>query len=196
MRDEGGFSLTEAALVLFIIGLMAAATTPALLAALSRGRVTTAARELGQELARLRSEAIVSRRNVAMRLTWSRGRYVYAFYADGDGDGVRADDIASGRDPLVGAARDLASRYEGIDFGVLDVPIPEVPPGSGVLPAASDPVRFGRSDIITFTPYGTSSSGTLYVSDGTSAVAAVVVFGGTGRIRTLRFDRELWAWRR
>jgi len=186
----------EAALVLFIMGLLAAATTPALLAALSRGRVTAAARELGQEMARLRSEAIVSRRSVAMRLTWSQGRYVFAFYADGDGDGVRSDDIASGHDPLIGPGRDLASRYEGVDFGLLDVPIPEVPPGGGTLAAASDPVRFGRSDIITFTPHGTSSSGTLYVSDGAGVVVAVVLFGGTGRIRTWRFDRDLWAWTR
>jgi len=181
---------------LFILGLLLAASAPALFAALSRSRVTAAARELGQEMARLRSEAIVSRRKVAMRLTWSAGRYAYAFYADGDGDGVRADDIAAGRDAPIGPGRDLASRYDGVDFGLLDVAIPEVPPGSGVLPPGSDPVRFGLSDIITFTPHGTSSSGTLYVSDGTSAVAAVVLFGGTGRIRTLRFDRDVWAWRR
>ena len=158
--------------------------------------MTAAARELAQEMARLPSEAIASRRNVALRLTWSNGRYVYAFYADGDGDGVRSDDIAAGRDPLIGAARDLPSRYEGIDFGLLDAPIPEVPPGPGTLPPASDPVRFGRSDIIAFTPRGTSSSGTLYVSDGTGTVAAVVLFGGTGRIRIWRFDRDRWIWTR
>jgi hypothetical protein len=158
--------------------------------------VTAAARELAQEMARLRSEAIASRRNVAMRLTWTEGRYVYAFYADGDGDGVRSDDIASGRDRLLGSPRDLPSRYEGVDFGLLDAPIPEVPPGPGTLPPASDPVRFGRSDIITFTPRGTSSSGTLYVSDGTGVVSAVVLFGGTGRIRIWRFDRARWTWAR
>lgn len=175
---------------------MIAAATPALFASLSRGRVTAAARELAQDMARLRSEAIVSRRDVAMRLTWSSGRYVYAFYADGDGDGVRSDDIAAGRDPLLGATRDLASRYDGVDFGLLEVSIPEVPPGPGTLSSASDPVRFGRSDIITFTPRGTSSSGTLYVSDGTTTVAAVVLFGGTGRIRIWRFDRDRWLWTR
>ncbi|HKB07492.1 MAG TPA: hypothetical protein VKF61_04335, partial [Candidatus Polarisedimenticolia bacterium] len=94
---------------MFILGLLLAASAPALFAALSRSRVTAAARELGQEMARLRSEAIVSRRKVAMRLTWSAGRYAYAFYADGDGDGVRADDIAAGRDAPIGPGRDLAS---------------------------------------------------------------------------------------
>ena len=145
-------------------------------------------------MSRLRSEAIASGRNVAMRLSWSPGRYAYAFYADGDGDGVRSDDINTGRDPLIGASRDLASRYEGIDFGLLDVSIPEVPPGTTSLLPGADPVRFGRSDIITFTPHGTSSSGTLYVSDGHATVAAVVVYGGTGRLRLWRFDRDRWLW--
>jgi type II secretion system GspH-like protein len=176
------------------MGLLAAAAAPALFAALSRERVVTAARELEQEMARLRSEAIASRRNVAMRLTWSGGRYAYAFYADGDGDGVRSDDIDTGRDPLIGAPRDLASRYEGIDFGLLDVAIPEVPPGPSSLLPGADPVRFGRSDIITFTPRGTSSSGTLYLSDGSATAAAVVVYGGTGRLRLWRFDRDRWRW--
>ena len=172
------------------------AAAPALFAALSRGRVTAAARDIEQEMTRLRSEAIASHRSVAMRLTWSGGRYVYAFYADGDGDGVRADDVASGHDALLRGPRDLPSSYEGIDFGLLLEAIPEVPPGSGVLPPGSDPVRFGRSDIITFTPRGTSSSGTLYVSDGRDAVAAVVVYGATGRLRIWRFDRDRWTWTR
>ena len=74
--------------------------------------------------------------------------------------------------------------------------IPEVPPGSASLLPGGDPVRFGRSDIITFTPHGTSSSGTLYVSDGHSTVTAVVVYGGTGRLRLWRFDRDRWQWTR
>src|SRR5437867_2637992 len=195
-RCEGGFSLTEAALALVLLGLVLAAATPALFAALSRGRVAAAARDLEQQMARLRSEAIASHHDVAMRLTWSGGRYQYAFYADGDGDGVRSNDIASGRDPLIGEPHDLPDRYEGIDFGLLPEAIPEVPPGSGVLPPGSDPVRFGRSDIITFTPRGTSSSGTLYLSDGQATVAAVVVYGATGRLRLWRFDRDRWVWTR
>jgi hypothetical protein len=131
-----------------------------------------------------------------MRLTWSSGAYRYAFYADGDGDGVRGDDVGAGRDPLIGGARDLRSRYEGIDFGLLEAAIPEVPPGHGSLAPFADPVRFGRSDIISFSPRGTSSSGTLYVSDGRSTVVAVVLYGGTGRIRIWRFDRDLGRWSR
>ena len=74
--------------------------------------------------------------------------------------------------------------------------IPEIPPGPGILMPGSDPVRFGRSDIITFTPRGTSSSGTLYVSDRDGTAVAVVLYGGTGRIRIWRFDRDRWLWSR
>ena len=171
------------------------AAAPSLLAALSRARVAAAARDLEQQMARLRSAAIAERCDLAIRLTWSGGHYRFATYRDGDADGVRAEDINAGRDTLIEGPRDVWSRYEGIDFGLIDAAIPEVPPGRGVLPPFGDPVRFGRSDIITFTPRGTASSGTLYVSDGRSAVVAIVLYGATGRIRICGFDRDLWRWR-
>ncbi|MFQ5877785.1 MAG: Tfp pilus assembly protein FimT/FimU [Acidobacteriota bacterium] len=179
-----------------IVLLVAAAATPSLLAALSRARVIAAAREMASVMARLRAGAVASGRNLAMRLVPSAGGYAYSIYADGDGDGVRSSDIASGRDPRLAGPRDLRSRYQGAGFGLLDEAIPAVPPQRGVLRPGSDPVRFGRSDIITFTPRGTSSSGSLYISDGTRFVVAVVLYGGTGRIRTWRFDRLLWRWTR
>lgn len=191
---EGGFSLPEAALATALLGLLLLVSLPALASGLWRGRVATAAREMAGEMARLRSEAIATRRRVALRVAWSGGRYLYSYYADGDGDGVRSDDIAAGRDPLLAGPRDLPSRHEGVDFGLLETAIPEVPPARGVLPPFSDPVRFGASDTITFTPWGTSSTGTLYVSDGKESVQAVVLYGRTGRIRIWRFDRALWLW--
>ena len=131
-----------------------------------------------------------------MRVTGSPGSYRYAYYADGDGDGIRRADIDSGRDPRIGNERDLASRFTGVDFGLLDVAIPAIPPGRGKLTPSDDPVRFGRSDIITFTPRGTASSGTLFVSDGHSTVVAVVLYGHTGRVRIWRYDRTRDRWSR
>ena len=145
---------------------------------------------------RLRGAAVAQRRNLAIRLSWSSGAYRYAVYADGDGDGVLAADVAAGVDPRIEEPLDLPARYPGIDFGLLDAAIPEVPPDRGALAPGADPVRFGRSDTITFSPRGTSSSGTLYISDGHLAVVAVVLYGGTGRIRIWTFDRDLWRWSR
>jgi Tfp pilus assembly protein FimT len=195
-RGGAGFSLVEALLALAILGLFLTISMPAFGAALSRARVAAAARDMASEMARLRAEAIASRRSVGLRFSMAGGRRRFAVYADGDGDGIRADDIAAGRDPLLIAARDLPSRWEGIDFGLLEAAIPDVPPASGVLMPGSDPVRFGSSDTISFTPWGTASSGTLYISDSRDSVFAVVLYGHTGRIRTWRFDRDLWRWTR
>jgi prepilin-type N-terminal cleavage/methylation domain-containing protein len=193
-RGGDGFSLPEVVLALALLGLMLLVAAPALGAALQRGRVVAAAREMAGEMARMRAEAIASRRRVAMRFTTAGGRPAWSFYADGDGDGVRADDIAAGRDPLLAGPRDLPSRYEGTDFGLLDIPIPAVPPTSGTIAPGDDPIRFGSSSTVTFTPWGTASSGTLYISDGRESVCAVVLYGHTGRIRTWRFDRALGRW--
>ncbi len=118
---ESGLSLPEVALALAVMGLFASVSVPALTSALSRSRVAAAARTLASELTRLRSEAITSRRRVAMRLIKEGDAFSYAFFSDGDGDGVRAADIETGTDPLLAGPRDLASRFGGVDFGLLDV---------------------------------------------------------------------------
>jgi len=148
------------------------------------------------DLARLRSAAITTGRVQGLKMTRTGETWSYEFFEDGDGDGLRSDDIAAGRDRRTGGLVRLADHFEGVDFGLLEVSVPEVPPGTGRLAPGSDPVRFGRSEIVSFTPHGTSSSGSFYVSDRRRVLFAVVLYGGTGRIRTLRYDRELGGWRR
>ena len=193
-RGEAGLSLVEASLALALLALLVLASAPLCAATLSRARVAAAAMDVAGSFARLRAQAIAEHRRVGLRFTTTAGPPTYAVYADGDGDGVRSDDIASGRDPLLEAARDLPSRYEGIDFRLLDVAVPEVPPQSGAIPPGSDPIRFGSSGIVTFTPWGTATGGTVFVSDGRDTVCAVVLYGKTGRIRTYRLDRSLGRW--
>ena len=193
-RGEAGLSLAETSLALALLALLVLASAPLTAATLSRARVAAAAMEMAGSFARLRAQAIAEHRRVALRFTTGAGAPSFAVYADGDGDGVRSDDIALGRDPLLEAARDLPSRYEGIDFGLLDVAVPEVPPQSGAIPPGSDPIRFGSSDIVTFTPWGTATGGTVFVSDGRDTVCAVVLYRKTGRIRTYRLDRSAGRW--
>jgi hypothetical protein len=169
---------------------------PALSAALARERVAAAGRRVGADLARLRSAAIVSGRVQGLRVLRTGTSWAYEFFEDGDGDGLRTEDIAAGRDRRSGGPVRLADEFEGVDFGLLDRAVPEVPPGTGALDPGSDPIRFGRSDIVSFTPHGTSSSGSFYVSDGARVICAVVLYGGTGKIRALCFDRDRGTWKR
>jgi len=193
-RGEAGLSLVEVSLALALLALLVLVTIPVSAATLSRARVSAAAMDVAATFARLRAQAISGHRRVGLRFTPAPGPRTFAVYADGDGDGVRSDDIASGRDPLLEPPRDLASRYEGIDFGLLDAAVPEVPPQTGAIPPGADPIRFGSSDIVTFTPWGTATGGTVFVSDGRDTVCAVVLYGKTGRLRTFRLDRSTGRW--
>lgn len=193
-RGGEGFSLTELLLALALLGLLVAASSPTLGAALARSRAQAAAREMIGTLTRLRGEAIARRHAVGLRITGAAGARRFVPYADGDGDGILTADILAGIDPPTGPALDLPSRYEGADFGLLDAAIPALPPGGPPLLPGSDPVRFGASDIVSFTPIGTASSGTLYITDGRDTVFAVVLYGRTGRIRSYRYDRAAGRW--
>jgi hypothetical protein len=57
-----------------------------------------------------------------------------------------------------------------------------------------DPVVFGSTDVVSFSPLGDASSGSLYVSDGHGSGAAIVLYGPTARVRVYRYDaaREEW----
>jgi hypothetical protein len=60
--------------------------------------------------------------------------------------------------------------------------VPAIPPERGVL--TGDAIRFGRSDILSFSPLGTATPGTFYLS-GDGAQAAVRVTGGSARVRLM-----------
>ena len=70
----------------------------------------------------------------------------------------------------------------------------ELPPGSGWLGNLQDPVKFGRSNIVSFSPLGRSSSGTLYLTDGVDRLYAVVLYGPSTRIRVWRYRRTDQRW--
>jgi hypothetical protein len=115
----------------------------------------------------------------AIRFERDGDRAYYSIYADGNRNGVRTADINSGVDrrvlgplPLHGGASDVRV---GINPG-----LPEIPPDTGWL--SGDPIRFGSSDILSFSPLGTATPGTFYLA-GDGVQAAVRVNGSTARVR-------------
>ena len=53
-------------------------------------------------------------------------------------------------------------------------------------------LRIGRSKIVSFSPLGSSTTGTLFLSNRYGLVYAVVVFGSTGRVRIARYRGGKW----
>jgi hypothetical protein len=89
----------------------------------------------------------------------------------------------------------LERRAPGVRAAVLPGrPVPRLPPQSGLLDRPEDPVKFGASDLISFSPAGGATAGSLYLSDGVGMVA-LVVNGITGRLRMFRYDAARHTWK-
>jgi hypothetical protein len=137
-------------------------------------------------------EAVSRSASVAWQFVATGSGYGYAVYVDGNGNGVRTTEIQHGVDTLIGSAERLPERFAGVDFGI----VPGLPPiDSGGPDPGTDPIKFGTSNILTFTPLGTASSGTLYVRGRRNVQYAIRVQGETARSRILKFDARAQQWK-
>jgi len=174
------------------MGILLAFALPLLADTVSRERLHAAALETAIQFRSLRQRAVAEGSSFGLRYVAAGGRWSFSLYRDGNGNGIRTLDILSGKDRLLGGPEDPGNRYEGIRIGLPAVTVPQIPPASGPIPAPADPVKFGSSHIVSFSPGGSVSGGTLYLTDGTR-VSAVVVYGPTGRIHLARYDpRQGW----
>lgn len=194
-----GFTLLELLAVMAILGVLLALAVPPLIRTSARLRVTLAAQEVATALRQTRMRAVRANVHVAVRLSRvGRGddRILWAVYGDGDGDGVRTRDIQAGRDPLLDGPRLLRRFDTSVRPGFADGPSPRDPADPHRrLGRPEDPLRFGRSDLVSFGPLGTSTSGSLYLTDGARWTAAVRVYGTTGKVRVILYDPETETWR-
>jgi len=196
-RPARGFTLIELLVVLAIAALTLAIGLPPLMSATTRVRLRLAAGELTSALRQARMRAVRQNAHVALRLTRTGdGAVTWALYADGDGDGVRTRDIRRGVDPQLQAPRRLRRIDGSIRPGFPPGPLPRDPADPHRrLHRRKDPLRFGRSDLVSFSPLGSSTSGTLYLTAGERWTAAVRVYGTTGKVKVLLYDAETEAWR-
>jgi hypothetical protein len=105
-----------------------------------------------------------------------------AIHMDGNGNGIRRADVRSGVDNRIRGPWRLSSVFPGVRYGS---------PPSGA-PAPFPGLRIGRSRILSFSPIGTSTSGTLFFSNEHGLIHAVIVLGATGRVRTARYRNGRW----
>ncbi len=119
--------------------------------------------------------------------------YWFRTYVDGNGNGMRRADMVRGIDMAIDDASRVGDRFPGvrIALGPAVPPINERDAAGG----GADPVRFGGSDIVSVSPLGTATSGTVYLRSQTGRQAAVRVLGISGRVRVLVFDVDESRWR-
>lgn len=186
-----GYSVIELVFVMGLVATISAMAVPHSLSALDEARTAGAARYIATRLQRARTEAIARSTSVGLKFTLVDGRYIYGVYVDGNGNGVRTADIASGVDTELVAPERLIDQFPSVDFGAL----PDLPPvDAGGTPPADDPVRLGASNLVSFSAQATATSGSLYIR-GQHAQYVVRVYGDTARTRILRFDTRTRQWR-
>ncbi|MEO8678289.1 MAG: GspH/FimT family pseudopilin [Vicinamibacterales bacterium] len=187
-----GAALIDGVVALAIVLVMGAMAFPVVGATLDRERTVVGARYLAGSVQRARLEALTRNTAVAVRLELAGERTSLQLFADGNGNGVLQRDIdrgvdvaVTGRDWLDDHAREVALRINQL--------VPDIG-GSGSLSPGSDPLRIGNTSLLAFSPLGTATSGTLYVSAPRGPQMAIRVYGATGRVRVLLFDAQTRQW--
>lgn len=191
-RQQRGLSLLELLTVVAIVGLIVCITVPSFGNLRRRAALQAAATELRSQFHLTRSRAIAHNVNCGMKFLLLAGEWHFAVYEDGDGDGVRNDDIKSGKDRMIARPRVVLPTSRAATIGLLDISIKD-PDGDALSPSKS-PVAFNQSTICSFSPLGQSTPGTIYITDRGLDLYAVRVYGASAKIRVLRYLRATGKW--
>ena len=194
MISKRGFGMLEMLVVLALAGLGLAAALPAVATLRADGRCAAGARYMVGTFRKLRSQSVALRKYRGVYFHRENGAWAFSTVEDGNGNGLRTDEVRSGTDPVLEGPFRLEDTIGPVRPGFPFAAVRELPPGSGWLRNLDDPVKFGRSDIVSFSPLGRSSSGTLYLTDGTDRLYAVVLYGPSTRIRVWRYRRADRQW--
>ncbi len=192
-RHEG-WSAIDSLLALVVLGLLATAAAPIALRVIGDVRTAAAAREFAVQFQALRWKSVTDNRNVGLYFEPSGGTWRWWEVRDGNGNGLRTIEVRNGTDAKVSGPHRIESTHRGVRIGFPNgQPVPDIPPQNGWV--GTDPVRFGAADLISFSPRGRSSSGTLFLTDGRHRLYGVRLYGVATRIRVWRWDAGERRWR-
>jgi hypothetical protein len=186
--QERGLSLVELTVVCGLVGLAAAFSIPNFQAYSRRAHVAGAARVFTGEFRKAHSMAVRGGVYTALRFEPTEDGMEFSTYADRNRNGVRSVDIAAGIDVRIAGPFPLSGGAPGVRVGLVPG-VPALPPDKGLL-QGDDPIRFGKSDILSFSPIGTATPGTFYLAgDGVQGAVRVTT---NARVRLLLWHGGRW----
>ncbi len=195
-RGNRGRSLVESLALGVVLAVMLAVAVPSLVETRKSAALAGAAGKIRGMMFRCRVAAVMRQRSTGLVFERRAGSVWRCFIAlDGDGDGIRRRDIENGADEIVSEILAFAPREAGLGILVGEA-VPD-PSGRGLLRGClDDPIRAGRGDIITFTPQGHATPSSVYFTDHRSKMRVLRVYGATGRVVCLRWQKGWRQWRR
>jgi prepilin-type N-terminal cleavage/methylation domain-containing protein len=187
-----GFTLLELMTVIAIIAVISGAAVSFAHSMIDRSRTSAAASYMSSRIALARFEAVKRSAFVAIQFVDTPDGYLFRTYFDGNHNGVLSRDIARGIDRPITTELRLDQQFPGIGFGIY----PEVTAIDPTEPLnLNDPIQIGNSTLMSFSPNGSCTAGTLYIRGPRANQFAVRVLGITGRSRILHFDFQEQKWR-
>lgn len=186
-KQERGQTLVELLIALAIGGVILTTAWHAVDYARRTVALASATSELRALFQNTRAIAIAHRRNVAIRFRQDGDSWTWRVYEDRDNDGVRNDDISRGVDVPLSPTRTFqyVPARIGIPLETIIDPLNQEPLASRL------PVRFGTSQLCSFSREGESTNGSIVLTDGYN-VRIIQIEGHSALIRVLRWDGAKW----
>jgi type II secretory pathway pseudopilin PulG len=185
--SDDGATVIDLLIVLVIIAMVSALSAPAAASAIDATRARHAAGFLASRFRLARQEAVARGVHVGVVFDLNGARWSLRVCRDGSRNGLRRVDIQSGADPCFDGPHELGHLFPSVDIAV-DATL-RGPAGE---PGSPDPVRFGTANLVSFSPLGSCTAGSLFFRSGLGAQYVVRVAGVTGRVRILRYETGAW----
>jgi type II secretory pathway pseudopilin PulG len=187
--SDRGFTVVEILFTVVLATTLVSVAIPSARDAVDELKTATAARYLAGRLAEARVNAVARSACVGLRFEPYGSDYRYASYTDGNGNGVRSQDIALGLDLPISGKEALKDKFPNVSFGLIN----GYPDADDTVGSGTDGVRIGKARIATMSPDGTATAGTLYLH-GRRSQYAVRILGTTGRMRVLQYKPASRTW--
>jgi prepilin-type N-terminal cleavage/methylation domain-containing protein len=188
--DSKGYSLLEVLMAITLLVILAGTAIPLAHNSVDRSRAAGAASYVAGRMAMARFEAVRRSAYVAIRFLQSPEGYWIQTYVDRNRNGVLSSDIVAGVDQPISAAERLDYHFRDVVFGIQsNVTGIDAGPFN-----PADPIQIGSSTLLSFSPMGSSTSGTVFIHGRERNQFAVRVLGATGRTRILEFSFGAATW--
>jgi Tfp pilus assembly protein FimT len=158
-------------MVCALVAVLTGIAVPVSLAGVDRARGWAGTRFVASRLVRARTQAVGRGTAVAVRIEGDGEHATLSSFVDANRNGVLTADIDAGTDPRIDDAVPLAALFPGV--------------------AVTDD---GEVRLFSFSPDGTGSTGSIYVTSRDGSRFAVRVLGATARVRIERFVAAVSAW--